>query len=156
MGYIKESCMVKKFSLHVLFFLLLVLGLRTATFAQGDPVEHTWYNEEKSAKIQIYKASDGKFYGKIVWLKVPNRDGKPKVDYRNPEKAKQNDPLLGLQILSGFKKDGELGYEDGNIYDPKNGKTYSCKMTRKGAELHVRGYIGFSLIGRTETWTRAD
>ena len=44
-------------------------------------------------------------------------------------------------------------YEDGTIYDPKNGKTYSCIITRNGKKLDVRGYVGFSWIGRTTTWT---
>ncbi len=146
--------MLGKYSLAV-FLLLLFFG-HTTVFGQADPVEHTWYNEAKTGKIQIYKAKDGRFYGKIVWLAEPDRDGKPKLDINNPDKASRNNPEMGLLILKGFKKDGEFGYEDGTIYDPKNGKTYSCKMTRKDDGLHVRGYIGFSLIGRTETWTKAD
>jgi len=148
--------MTRKYALGILFFLVIVFGVRNISFAQADPIEHEWYNEAKSGKIKIYKAKDGRFYGRISWLKEPDRDGKPKLDYKNPDEALRNDPELGLLILKGFKKDGEFGYEDGTIYDPKNGKTYSCKMTRKGDELHVRGFVGFSLIGRTETWTRAD
>jgi len=148
--------MLNKYLLSTFFLLNVVFGSRTILFGQTDPIEHTWYNEAKTGKIQIYKARDGKFYGKIVWLQEPNRDGKPKLDMNNPDKARQSDPELGLLILKGFKKDGEFGYEDGTIYDPKNGKTYSCKMTRKDDGLHVRGYICFSLLGRTETWTKAD
>jgi uncharacterized protein (DUF2147 family) len=61
---------------------------------------------------------------------------------------------MGLDILSGFKFSGGNIWEDGKIYDPKNGKTYSCKMTLEGNELKVRGYVGFSLLGRTTVWTR--
>jgi uncharacterized protein (DUF2147 family) len=125
-------------------------------FAQADRLERTWYNEEKTSKIQIYKAVDGKFYGKIVWLRVPELEGKPKVDKNNPDKARRNDPLIGLLILKGLKKVSNELYEDGSIYDPKNGKTYSSKITVKGDVLDVRGYIGFSLLGRTTTWTKAD
>jgi uncharacterized protein (DUF2147 family) len=122
-----------------------------------DAIERIWYNQEKTAKVQIFKATDGKFYGKIVWLKEPNNEeGKPKVDKNNPDKAKKSTPLMGLQLLKGFKKDGDTEYEDGNIYDPKNGKTYSCKINRKGETLEVRGYVGISLIGRTTIWTKAD
>ena len=147
-----------KYSLRILLLLALIFGTRLYSLAQADPIERNlWYNEEKTAKIQIYKATDGKFYGKIVWLRVPNaEDGKPKVDKNNPDKNRVNDPLLGLVLLKGFKKDGEKGYEDGTIYDPKNGKTYSCKITNKGDLLDVRGYIGFSFIGRTTVWTKAD
>jgi uncharacterized protein (DUF2147 family) len=141
-----------------LFLLLLVIfccGL--ALHAQQDPLErHLWYNEEKTAKIQIYKATDGLFYGKIVWLKVPELEGKPKTDIHNPNKNRRSDPILGMLILKGFKKSVENEYEDGTIYDPKNGKTYSCKMSRKDDKLDVRGYVGFSLLGRTTVWTKAE
>ena len=148
--------MFKKYSLRILLLLAIVFVTRTWSFAQADQVEHIWYDGDKKGKIQIYKAVDGFFYGKIVWLAEPNRDGKPKTDIHNSDEARHNDPVMGLLILKKFKKDGEHGYEDGTIYDPKNGKTYKCKMTLEGDKLHVRGYIGFSLIGRTEVWTRAD
>jgi len=140
-------------SVLLLFLLCMVSGI---AYAQ-DAIEQIWYNQEKTAKVQVFKATDGKYYGKIVWLKEPiNEEGKPKVDKNNPDKAKKNTPLMGLQLLKGFKKDGDNGYSDGTIYDPKNGKTYSCKITRKGESLDVRGYVGISLLGRTTTWTKAD
>jgi len=144
-----------KYSLHLLLFVALTISAKFS-FAQADPVEHVWYNTKKTAKIQIYKAKDGKFYGKIVWLAEPNRDGKPKVDRNNPDVARRNDPIINLLILKRFDKDGEHGYENGSIYDPENGKTYKCKMTLEGNNLDVRGYIGFSMLGRTEHWTKAD
>jgi uncharacterized protein (DUF2147 family) len=134
--------------------LMLAFGLRA--FAQADPIEHTWYNQEKTSKIKIYKAVDGKYYGKIVWLKEPLRDGKPKTDYLNSDKSKQNTLLMGLVVLTGIKKESGNEYDDGDIYDPKNGKTYSCKITFEGNHLNLRGYIGFSLFGRTAVWERAD
>jgi uncharacterized protein (DUF2147 family) len=136
--------------------LFVVLLLMALTSNAQDAIERLWYNQEKTAKIQVYKATDGKFYGKIVWLKEPLRDGKPKVDRNNPDKAKQNDPIMGIQLLKGFKKNGDHGYEDGTIYDPKNGKTYSCKITHNGESLDVRGYVGISLFGRTTVWTKAE
>ncbi len=119
-----------------------------------DKLEGLWYNQEKTAKINIFKATNGKFYGEIVWLKEPNKNGKPKVDENNPDKAKRTQPLLKLQVLKGFEKDGENTYDEGTIYDPKNGKTYSCKITYNGNTINVRGYVGISLIGRTAVWER--
>lgn len=151
--------MPNKYSLRIFFLLAVFLGLHIFSFgqAQQDLLERNlWYNEEKTAKIQIYKATDGLFYGKIVWLKEPNLNGKPKIDAHNPDKTKRNDAILGMTILKSFKKDGEYGYGDGTIYDPKNGKTYSCKMNYKNDKLDVRGYVGFSLLGRTTTWTKAE
>jgi len=139
--------------LKTILTVTVLITSKMAIYAQ-EPIEAVWYNEEKTAKIQVFKAKDNKFYGKIVWLKEPLKDGKPKVDENNPEAAKRGHPILGLMILKGFEKDGDNEYEDGTIYDPKNGKTYSCIIRQKGNKLNVRGYIGVSLIGRTTTWTK--
>ncbi|NBU04628.1 MAG: DUF2147 domain-containing protein, partial [Bacteroidetes bacterium] len=109
----------------------------------------------------IFKATNGsfagKFYGKIVWLKEPLKNGKPKVDDLNPNPAKRSVPLMNLQILKDFVYDADdKEWEDGTIYDPKNGKTYSCYMTLDGTKLNVRGYVGVSMIGRTSVWTRVQ
>ena len=138
------------------FLIVSLLACRLLAFAQADPIERVWYNEEKTAKIRVYKSETGKFCGKIIWLKEPERDGKPKVDRHNPDNARQNDPIMGLLILKGFVKKGEHTYEGGTIYDPKNGKTYSCTIAHKGDKLDVRGYVGFSFIGRTTVWTPAE
>lgn len=121
-----------------------------------DAIERTWYNHEKTGKVKIFKATDGKYYGKLVWLKVAEENGKPRVDKNNPDAAHRNDPLMGMQLLKGFTKDDDRHFSGGTIYDPKNGKTYSCKITRNGNSLDVRGYVGISLIGRTTTWTVAE
>ena len=148
--------MVKRFAQVLLLSLAVMVGFNSLAFSQTDPIERSWYNGHKNGKIQIYKAKDGKFYGKIIWLAEPNRDGKPKLDIHNQDTKKRNQPIMGMVILRGFKKVGSNQYEDGTIYDPKNGKTYSCKMELNGNTLDVRGYIGVSLIGRTDTWTHAN
>jgi len=121
-----------------------------------DRLEGLWYNDIKSAKVDITRGGDGKFYGKVVWLKEPLKNGKPKVDELNEDPKLRSRPRLGLQVLTGFVKDGDDKYDDGKIYDPLNGKTYSCKITYKGNTLDIRGYIGISLFGRTTTWSRAE
>ncbi len=148
--------MLKFFSSKLLLLTVLFMGFNLAANAQADPIEKVWYNQEKTAKIQVYKAKDGKFYGKMVWLKEPLENGKPKVDKENPDEKKRNTPLIGLILLRGLEKDGDKEYDGGKIYDPKNGKTYSCKITHKGNTLDLRGFVGISLIGRTSTWTLAD
>ena len=104
--------------------------------------------------VQINKVG-ATYSGKIVWLKEPTENGRPRTDKNNPQAAKQSVPLMGLVILRDFVyvvEDGE--WTDGTIYDPKNGKTYSCTMTLEDGRLNVRGYIGISLIGRTAVWTK--
>jgi uncharacterized protein (DUF2147 family) len=144
---------LKKILLPALLVAVTILGLKNAAHAQADRIEGLWFNDIKDAKIQIYKAVNGKFYGKIIWLRDPLKNGKPKVDEKNSKKNLQSQPLVGLVILNGFEKDGD-SYTDGTIYDPTNGKTYDCKMTYKGKTLSIRGYIGFSLFGRTTIWER--
>lgn len=147
-----------KQTLIFLSFLLISLAGKKQVFAQGtDQIERVWYNERLTAKIQVYKGTDGKFYGKVTWLKYPlMANGQPKINGYSPHPERRNDPIIGLQILSGFKKAGKVTYEGGTVYDPENGKTYDCNLTYKGTKLLVRGYVGFSMFGKTTTWTLAE
>lgn len=138
-----------------LTFILLFTAISLAGFAQTkDAVVGTWINSLGEAHIDITKKGD-KYFGKIVWLKDPKTEkGEIKTDVKNPEENLRSKPILGLEILKNFTfEDGK--WTGGTIYDPKSGKTYKCNMALKGNdELHMRGYIGFSLIGRTEVWKR--
>ena len=124
---------------------------------EADDITGIWLTGgNEPAKIQIYKLGE-KFYGKIIWLKNPIKNGRQKVDSNNPDKAKQSNPIIGLVILTGFKFDGDDEWRGGDIYDPESGKTYSSYMYLKDRNtLKVRGYIGLSVFGRTETWTRTN
>jgi uncharacterized protein (DUF2147 family) len=143
---------MKKRSLLLLF---LVFGF-TVAWAQKEPETPvgTWMNEEKEARFEIYKC--GKLLcGKITWLKEPLRNGKPKLDDQNPEAKLKTRPILGMVFMKDFEYDGDQKWDDGTIYDPKSGKTYSCYMKVVNPDkMEVKGYIGISLIGRTQQWTR--
>lgn len=147
--------MLRKSILVLSVMVMGLLGSATAAYAQADPIEGIWLNEEKDAKIQIYKGRDGLFYGKIIWLKEPVENGAPKLDKKNPKAEKKTQPIVGLLILKKFEKDGTT-YDDGTIYDPQNGKTYDATITYKGNKLDLRGYVGISLFGRTTTWERTQ
>lgn len=127
--------------------------------AQGNAcIAGTWANDDATARVLIYPTKSGGYAGKIIWLKEPNYEGKPKVDRRNPDEKLRSRPVMGLVILKGFKA-GESGatvFDDGSIYDPKNGKTYDCKITcmEGGQKLSIRGYMGISMIGRSTVWSR--
>ena len=138
---------------------ILSLSLMITFFAgyaqtiNSDAVVGTWLTASGKAKVTIYKVGS-KYNGKISWLKNPNyEDGTTKRDKNNPDKNRQSDPLLGLLMLKDFEFD-EDEWENGTIYDPENGKTYSCTMKMRDGKLDLRGYIGISLIGRTQTWFR--
>jgi uncharacterized protein (DUF2147 family) len=138
----------------ILFSILLCISV--GVYAQNaDACLGTWLTGSKKGHVQIYKQGD-KYFGKIIWLKEPNDvGGKPKLDVKNPDDKLKSRPIMGLVNLNNFKYDGDNVWENGKIYDPENGKEYSCKMTLNNAnQLSVRGYIGISLIGRTDTWIR--
>ena len=138
---------------HLLSLVVLML-FATAAWSQTMSPIGVWTNQDGKANFEIYPCGD-KLCGKIISLKEPNKDGKPKVDENNPEKKLQNRPLQGLVFLKGFEYDGDNKWDEGTIYDPESGKTYSCYMKMLGKEqLEVKGYIGFSLIGRSQNWTR--
>jgi uncharacterized protein (DUF2147 family) len=137
---------------YFLIFATLSVASLVAQPAKTDPADAIlgeWINEAKDAKFKIYKQSN-RYYGKIVW-----GTGTDPYDIRNPDPKLRQRALVGLTILEDFVYKAYNTWENGSIYDPKNGKTYSCKMTLKSHDkLHVRGYVGISMLGRTEVWTR--
>ena len=136
---------------------LLLVGTSFAPIADNpDAIVGVWKTGEGNAMVRIYKNGE-KYQGKVVWLKEPNdpETGKPKQDKNHPEEATRTRPVLGMINIWGFSYKETNLWDDGNIYDPKNGSTYSCtiKMINPNS-LEVRGYIGVSIIGRTDNWTR--
>lgn len=123
------------------------------SFAQIEGKWKTIDDETGKAKsyVEIFKKSDGKYYGKVVQLLIkpsdPNCTG-----CKDDRKGK---PILGMEVIRGLSKDGNE-FTGGTITDPKNGKTYKCTITKDGDKLNVRGYMGISLIGRTQTWQKVD
>ncbi|WP_422356524.1 DUF2147 domain-containing protein [Roseivirga pacifica] len=138
-----------------LFALVTVFVLGTAMQNNPDDVLGFWMTDDGGAKIEIFKEA-GKYHGKIVWLKEPlNEQGKPKLDKENPDEALKTRPIIGMKLVKDFAfDDGQ--WEDGEIYDPKEGKTYSCRMRLKKEKLEVRGYIGAPMFGKTVVWTRTE
>lgn len=138
---------------NLLFLFAIVLSSIAVNAQSADAVVGKWLNKDGDAHIQIYKKGNT-YAGKLVWLKAPNDEaGKPKRDQNNPNEKLRNRSILGLEILTGFVFEDGV-WEDGKIYDPKSGKVYSCKLSMESAKLNVRGYVGFSMVGRTDVWSR--
>lgn len=130
------------------------LNLAPAAHAQTAPLG-MWMDQSKRAEILIAPCGAA-LCGNIEWLKPPvPGTNPPKTDIHNPDASLQNRPLCGLTMLGGFVPDGNGGWTSGWIYDPELGRTYKSVM-HVGADgsLHVRGYIGIPMLGRTEIWTR--
>jgi uncharacterized protein (DUF2147 family) len=132
-----------------------LLFFTTVIFAQSQGVTGKWktiddQTGEAKSIIEIYEQG-GKIYGKVIDILNPARK---KGLCQNCSGEDKNKPILGLVVLKGLSKDGDE-YEGGKILDPQTGKVYKCLVALEGKDkLKVRGYIGFSLIGRTQYWTR--
>ncbi|KUG07695.1 DUF2147 domain-containing protein [Solirubrum puertoriconensis] len=142
----------------LLLCLAFLLGFVGVASAQTLSPLGVWTNSEKKATFEIYQCGNGKkLCGKIVSLTTPNdpKTGKPKTDSQNPDPKLRSRPRLGLVFMEGFEYDEANKWDDGKIYDPETGKTYSCYMKMLNANtMEVKGYIGISMIGRSQTWTR--
>ncbi len=135
---------------RVFMLLAIVMAALTAKCQiNQSQILGEWMSPKKDSRVLIYKQGE-KYYGKITW-----GSGSSTKDEKNPKAELRSRDLVGLVILNDFKFDGDDTWEDGSIYDPREGKTYSCKMTLKDAgRLSIRGYIGISLFGRSEVWTK--
>ena len=128
----------------------LLLLLPLAAFAQNTPVGKWRTIDDKTGKVksivEIYETSNGTLAGKV--LQVLNSDKGPNPVCDACKGERHNQPVTGMVITWG----------GGRIVDPKNGKEYSAKMTPVdgGRKLEVRGYMGFSLLGRSQTWLREE
>ena len=139
--------MKKLIALLVISFSFVKIGHSQAV--TKDAVLGEWLAESKDGKVLIFKQGE-KYFGKISW----GKDG-DKKDVNNPEEKLRTQSIVGLVILKGFEFTGKA-WEDGTIYDPKSGKTYSSTIKmKKPNELEIRGYVGISLLGRTTVWTKA-
>ena len=131
---------------------LLLVFNSTFIIAQtqkADDLIGTYMTDKNEGMVEITKR-DNKYFGKLLWTKTEG-----KLDTNNPDVKQQSQPLRGKEILNSFDFNGSDLWHNGTIYDPKNGKTYSCKITRdEKGNLSVRGFIGVSLLGRTTLWIK--
>jgi uncharacterized protein (DUF2147 family) len=138
-----------------IFFLLLITLAFSTAHAQKNSVLGNWKSiDDETGKelgiVHIYEES-GKIYGKVIEILNPKDRAKLCSNCDGEDKG---EPILGLTIIKGLKKDGHE-YNSGKILDPKHGKYYKCYINLENDnKLKVRGYIGISLFGRTQYWHR--
>ncbi len=142
-----------------LFISIVALFIPLFLAAQANKIEGVWFNEEKTSTIEMKKESDGKYYGKINWLEEPNENGKPKIDDENPDPELAKRPVMGLPLVNNFVYDSKKErWNDGTIYDPKNGKTYDCYAWFEDDNfdvLFLKGYVaGIKALGRKTLWEK--
>ena len=140
---------------------LLLLVAATAGHAATDTAAGLWRTiDDATGKVRSVVRIDehgGTYSGTVeqILLTLPDDDPQHRCVHCTGERKDQ--PVVGMTILWGMHRDGDT-YSDGQILDPHNGKTYSAKMTLLdgGKKLDVRGFIGFSLIGRSQIWVRDE
>ena len=136
----------------VLVFVLLPLA--AASTMAG--IEGRWLSGDGDGWIEVTIEGD-RLVGRIAGSPNDRPGGAPRYDELNPDPALRGRPLKGLTIMSGFRYDKDGRWVDGRIYDPNSGNTYKGTIRQVDANtLKLRGYVGISLFGRTETWTRDD
>ncbi|GCB06677.1 DUF2147 domain-containing protein [Ralstonia sp. SET104] len=135
--------------------LALALAAGSA-FAQASPAGIWKTIDDNSGKqkgeVTIID-NGGTFTGKVSKILVPGDENKTCTKCTDDRK---DQPIKGLTILTGLKANGNNNWDGGQILDPENGKVYSAKMSlsEDGQKLNVRGFLGISLLGRTQTWVR--
>lgn len=126
--------------------------------AAADPKEvGVWYDDTGKGAVKIEICTPTTLCGRIYWLKEPMADdGQPKMDRYNPEPAMRSRPICGLPILGNLEQLRDGGFDNGWVYDPKEGKSYSVALDLVGPDtLKVTGYKGMRFLGKSFIWTRA-
>lgn len=138
-------------------FVLVFLAL--APFAgamEPADVEGRWLSGDGSGWIQIRRVGES-LIGTAAGSATAKEGDAPQLDEHNPDPALRSRPIDGITIMSGFSYAGDGRWTGGTIYDPNSGKTYKSTVTQIDRDtLRLRGYIGISLFGRSDTWTRDE
>jgi uncharacterized protein (DUF2147 family) len=147
-----------KTTLSVIITLVLLVISSQETNAQKlnpDDIIGKWYTDDKGAIVQIYKKNNDRYYGKFLWL-IDEKDenGNLVKDKKNSDKKLRNRTIKEMEFILGFTYNDRT-YEDGVIYNPKDGNRYSATMKLASINtLEVRGYLLFEWLGKTVVWTR--
>jgi uncharacterized protein (DUF2147 family) len=135
---------------------LSIVGPNTiAPASAADPLG-TWYTADNKGQVKISNCGDA-LCGTLVWLKEPNDPdtGKPKTDKENADASKRNRPLIGVQIVLAMKPSGTPDQWKGEVYNSRDGNTYTGYFTVTGADTAELKGCAMGIICKSETWTRA-
>lgn len=133
--------------------LFALLGSASRSAEQYDVIG-LWLTGDGDGWIRIERSGDG-LTGTIAGSPTRKPSDPVRYDDLNPDPALRNRPLDGLAILQGFRYDGEGRWSHGTVYDPNSGNTYRATLTLlDSGTLRIRGFIGVTLFGRSDTWTR--
>jgi len=119
--------------------------------------EGVWLSEKGKVAVRFYNCAD-QICGRIVWMAKPYRkSGELRRDEKNPDPSLRDRSWCGMQVIEGLRAGGGGIWEGGAFYYPKDGNTYSLDVEPAGADqLTIHAYLGIRLLGKSETWTRAE
>lgn len=137
----------------IVFLTTILLSLNLFAQVNSNTIIGVWEMDDKTAKMEIFK--DGEEYkAKLLWgAEIVNEDGSSKKDLENPDEKLRDRDLVGQVYLTGLHYEDEE-WEDGKIYNNRNGKWYNCYAWMKKDVLNLRGYLGLPMFGQTTEWNR--
>lgn len=120
----------------------------------ADPLG-TWYTAGRESRVRISKCGEA-LCGALVWLKEPNdpTTHRPKTDMENVDAQKRKRPLVGAQIVLGLKPSGTANQWKGEVYNPKDGNTYTGYFTMTDADTAILKGCALGFICKSQTWRR--
>ena len=134
---------------------LAMAALAPSAAAADERIVGEWITQRQSARVAIAACPGDRstLCGQITWLAQPlGADGAPASDTRNPEASLRRQPLMGLEIIRGFRAAGAERWNGGTIYDPESGRTYDAQMRLAGGALEVKGCV--LVFCEAQTWRR--
>lgn len=148
--------MLKKSDKMRYLFIFVFMFNTAFSQIQSDAIIGTWLSEAKDLKVEVYRQKN-QYFGKMIWFDCP-MNTPPMEHYRdkeNPNILLRNRSWLGMILLKDLVFDGKNEWVNGDIYDPNSGNTYRSKVKLLDAQtLHVRGYLGIPLLGKTMVFKR--
>jgi uncharacterized protein (DUF2147 family) len=121
-----------------------------AAVAQQKQILGRWLTETRDGIIEISAAADGTYQGRLI-----GSDHAKRVDTNNPDPAKRSELVLGQVILLRLSYKGQGEWSGGSVYDPTSGRFYRCSVEMIDQDhLRLRGFVGISILGRSQVWTR--
>lgn len=146
-------------SSRIVAYMLSAMALPLAAGAErpDDPAHGLWLTENEKAIVELAPCGD-ETCGRMVWVDSPvDETGAPKRDEQNVDAAKRDRTICGIDLVGGLHRAGRGAWSEGWLYNPRDGGTYSAELRTLSPErLEVRGYLGVSLLGRTQVWTRVE
>ena len=139
---------------RIVFVLMLLAAASVRAQTNEGAIAGTWESDEKDVRMEYFQEGDH-YNARLLWgNKIVETDGTTsKKDAKNPDESLRSRNIIGIVSLTGLKWNGKE-FTEGRIYDPPSGKTYKCKAWVAGDKLYLRGFMGFSMMGKTVAWHR--